>query len=84
MVDHILNRGNGRLRLFHKDGGYDAFEQVLVEELKLYPVDLLTSCLMPNHWRPEGSTHLLAPGERRRGLSPRGRSYIMSPVPLRK
>src|SRR5271157_1923141 len=50
MVDHVLNRGNGRLRLFHKRSNYDAFERVLVEGLKRYPVDLLTHCLMPNHW----------------------------------
>src|SRR5271157_866600 len=24
MVDHVLNRGNGRLRLFQKEGDYDA------------------------------------------------------------
>jgi len=30
MVYHVLNRGIGRLRLFHKEGDYDAFEQVLV------------------------------------------------------
>ena len=50
MVDHVLNRGNGRLRSFHKEGDFDAFERVLVEGLKRYPVDLLTYCLMPNHW----------------------------------
>jgi len=27
MVYHVLNRGNGRLRLFHKEGDYDAFER---------------------------------------------------------
>ncbi|HMD87515.1 MAG TPA: transposase [Terriglobia bacterium] len=50
MVYHVLNRGNCRLRLFHKERNYDAFERVLVEGLKRYPVDLLTYCLMPNHW----------------------------------
>jgi REP element-mobilizing transposase RayT len=49
MVYHVLNRGNGRLRLFHEEDDYDAFERVLVEGLKRYPVDLLTHCLMPNH-----------------------------------
>ncbi len=47
---HVLNRGNGRLRLFHKSGDYDAFERVLAEGLARYPVNLLTYCLMPNHW----------------------------------
>ncbi len=56
-VYHVLNRGNGRMRLFHKPADYDAFEQVLAEGLERYPVDLLTYCVMPNHWhlvaRPE-------------------------------
>jgi REP-associated tyrosine transposase len=50
MIYHVLNRGNGRLRLFHKESDYDAFEGLLVEALKRYPVELLTYCLMPNHW----------------------------------
>ena len=39
-VYHVLNRGNGRMRLFHKDGDYEAFERVLTEGLSRYPVDL--------------------------------------------
>jgi putative transposase len=50
MVYHVLNRGNGRMRLFHKDEDYDAFERVLGEALNRYPVELMTYCLMPNHW----------------------------------
>src|SRR5580692_5563041 len=50
LIYHVLNRGNGRLRLFHKDGDFLAFERVLGEGLKRYPVQLLTYCLMPNHW----------------------------------
>ena len=50
MVYHVLNRGNGRMRLFHKPGDYEAFEQVLAEGIERYPVELLTYCLMPNHW----------------------------------
>ena len=38
------------LRLFHKDGDYAAFLQILAEGLKRFPVDLLAFCLMPNHW----------------------------------
>src|SRR5271157_2156045 len=49
MVYHVLNRGNGHLRLFHKEADYHAFERLLVEGLKRYPVDLLTYCLTPNH-----------------------------------
>jgi putative transposase len=46
----VLNRGNGRLRLFHKDADFAAIERVLGEGLERYPVDLLTYCLMGNHW----------------------------------
>ena len=38
------------MRLFHKDGDFKAFEGVLAEGLQRYPVDLLTYCLMGNHW----------------------------------
>jgi len=47
---HVLNRGNGRARVFHKDADYLGFLRVLAEGLKQYPVDLLCWCLMPNHW----------------------------------
>jgi putative transposase len=50
LIYHVLNRGNGRMRLFHKDFDFLAFERVLGEGLKRYPVELLTYCLMPNHW----------------------------------
>jgi putative transposase len=33
MIYHVLNRGNGRMRLFRKDEDYDAFERVLSEAL---------------------------------------------------
>ena len=47
---HVLNRGNGRMTIFHKDGDYLAFLRVLAEGLSRYPVDLLDWCLMPNQW----------------------------------
>ena len=50
LIYHVLNRGNGRMRLFHKPADYAAFEQVLCEGLERFPVQLLTYCLMPNHW----------------------------------
>ncbi len=39
-VYHVLNWGNGRMRLFHKDGDYEAFERVLTGGFNRYPVDL--------------------------------------------
>jgi putative transposase len=50
MIYHVLNRGNGRMRIFHKAADYEAFERVLAEGLECYAVDLLSYCLMPNHW----------------------------------
>jgi putative transposase len=50
LIYHVLNRGNGRMWLFHKDEDFAAFERVLAEGLERYPVDLLTYCLMGNHW----------------------------------
>ena len=50
MVYHVLNRGNGRMRIFHKAGDFAAFERVLAEGLERYPVELFTYCLMQNHW----------------------------------
>ena len=46
MIYHVLNRGNGRMRLFHKDADFAALQEVLAEGLERYPVDLLTYCLM--------------------------------------
>ena len=47
---HAINRGNGRQTMFHHGGDFAAFERVLGEGLARYPVDLLSYCLMGNHW----------------------------------
>ncbi|QOV91915.1 transposase [Humisphaera borealis] len=47
---HVLNRGNGRQKLFLRAGDYDAFCGILAEGLRRYPVKLYGWCLMPNHW----------------------------------
>ena len=47
---HVLNRGNGRMTLFHNDQDFLAFLKVLNEGLERYRVDLLCYCLMSNHW----------------------------------
>ncbi len=50
------------MRLFHKAEDYQAFERVLTEGLERYPVELLTYCVMPNHWhlvvRPQANDAL--------------------------
>jgi putative transposase len=51
MIQHVLNRGNGRMRLFRKPADYDAFVQLLQEAGQRVPrMRLLGYCLMPNHW----------------------------------
>jgi putative transposase len=59
---HVLNRGNGRRQVFHKDGDYAAFLRLLREAQQRIPVQLLAYCLMPNHFhlavRPAGDRDL--------------------------
>jgi putative transposase len=47
---HVLNRANGRLRLFRKEADFAAFEQVLVEALERVPLRILAYTVMGNHW----------------------------------
>jgi putative transposase len=50
---HVLNRGNNRRTIFHKEGDYRAFLRLLAEAEDRYPVRLLYYCLMPNHFHFE-------------------------------
>jgi len=47
---HVLNRANGRLRLFKKDLDYVAFERTMLEAFERVPIRVLDWCVMPNHW----------------------------------
>jgi len=47
---HVLNRGNGRMTVFHKDGDYAAFLKLLKQASERVPMRLLAYCLMPNHF----------------------------------
>jgi putative transposase len=49
-IYHVLNRGNARQTVFHKDGDYAAFFKLLREASERTPVRLLAYCLMPNHF----------------------------------
>lgn len=50
-VYHVLNRANGRLPIFGKDGDYEAFERILLEAFEhVSTMRLLDYCVMPNHW----------------------------------
>jgi putative transposase len=47
---HVLNRANGRLRLFRKDADFAAFEQVIAEAHARVPLRILGYVVMGNHW----------------------------------
>ena len=47
---HVLNRGNGRAEVFHKDADYEAFLRLIGEACKRLPMRVLAYCLMPNHF----------------------------------
>jgi putative transposase len=50
-VYHVLNRGNDRKTIFHKQGDARAFVQLLGEAKERVPgLRLLAWCLMRNHW----------------------------------
>ena len=50
VVYHVMNRGNLRATIFHKEGDYAAFEAVLEQAVRRVPVELFAWCAMPNHW----------------------------------
>jgi putative transposase len=46
----VLNRANGRLRLFRKEGDFLAFFECVREALARQPMRILGWCVMGNHW----------------------------------
>ncbi len=50
MCYHVLNRGNARREVFHKDGDYQAFLRALGDACAEVPMPVLAYCLMPNHF----------------------------------
>jgi putative transposase len=49
-VYHVLNRSNGRLRIFKKSDDFAAFERILAEGIERFSMRLTGYCLMSNHW----------------------------------
>ncbi len=47
---HVMNRANGRLRIFQKEGDYIAFENVLAEGQVRTGMRICGYCIMGNHW----------------------------------
>lgn len=61
-IYHVLNRANARMQIFEKEKDYLAFEKIAVEAKEKYPMQILSYCLMPNHWHfvlcPKGNQDL--------------------------
>lgn len=59
---HVINRGNGRQQVFHKDNDYEAFVSLLVAAGERYAWTVGAWVLMPNHFhllvRPEQGDEL--------------------------
>jgi putative transposase len=63
-IYHVLNRGTGGATVFHKDGAYTAFLDLLTTARAQPPVQLLGFCLMPHHF------HIIMTPTTGAGLSP--------------
>jgi putative transposase len=50
VIYHVLNRGNGRQEVFHKNEDYEAFIKLMKQAKERYPVKIFAYCLMPNHF----------------------------------
>ncbi len=49
-IYHVINRGNARQEVFHKEKDYDAFIKIMEEAKTRYSVEIFAYCLMPNHF----------------------------------
>jgi len=47
---HVINRGNGRNTVFHKEEDYAAFVKLMIEGSERLPLRVTGYCLMPNHF----------------------------------
>ncbi len=63
LIYHVLNRGNGRQTIFHKEADYKAFINLVKEAKQYYSVNIFAYCLMPNHF------HMVMLPVRAEGLS---------------
>jgi putative transposase len=49
-IYHVLNRANGRSRIFESDQDYRLFEEILTGVVEKTSIRILAYCIMPNHW----------------------------------
>jgi REP-associated tyrosine transposase len=47
---HVVNRGNAQIEVFHKDGDYRAFVELIGLACQRIPMRVLAYCVMPNHF----------------------------------
>src|SRR6266576_1084608 len=47
---HVLNRANGRLRLFKKEADFAAFDALIAEAIERVPLRIVGYTIMGNHW----------------------------------
>jgi putative transposase len=50
VIHHVLNRGVRKMTLFRGRSDYLAFQQCLLDTMRIVPVPVLGYCVMPNHW----------------------------------
>ena len=46
----MINRGNARQDVFHKDGDFAAFVKLIGEASERLPIRVLSYCIMTNHF----------------------------------
>lgn len=49
-IYHALNRGNAKSDIFFKEADFEAFENLIVEGLEKFLIDLIAYQWMTNHW----------------------------------
>jgi len=49
-IYHVINRSNGRHRIFNTETDYRIFEGLLLETKELVDMRILAYIIMPNHW----------------------------------
>ncbi|MFZ2522304.1 MAG: transposase [Minisyncoccia bacterium] len=49
-IYHVLNRSNGRVKIFNNDKDYKNFVDLLIETKEKFDMRILAYCIMPNHW----------------------------------
>jgi putative transposase len=61
-IYHVINRGNARQDVFHKEKDDESFVELLREARDRWPVKILAYCIMPNHFHmapvPEQAEYL--------------------------